>query len=66
MFHIRLGVGVGACGRGWGHVTRARGIWQGGRDMWQDVEAYGRGDGMWQGVGSCGRVWGHIAGGWGM
>ena len=34
--------------------------------MWQDVGAYGRGDGMWQGVGSCGRMWGHIAGGWGM
>ena len=49
--------GVGAYSRGLGHVTRARGIWQG--EGWGHVAG---GVGMWQGVGSCGRVLGHVAG----
>ena len=44
--------GVGACGMGLGHVTRAMGIWQG-RD----------GD-IWQGLGTCSRGWGHVVGVW--
>ena len=47
---------MGACGRVWGQVTGAGGMWQRlgaygrerGEDMWQ---GYG---GMWQGVLACG------------
>ena len=53
--------GVVVCGRGWVHVTRAMGIWQG--EGWGHVA--GAGD-MWQGLGTCGRGWGHVARGWGM
>ena len=50
---------VGACGRGWGHLTRARGILQGegmgtcGRGLGHVAVggACGRGGGMWQGWG---------------
>ena len=46
-----------ACGRGWGHVTRAMAIWQGDRweyvagagDMWQGVGHVTRARGIWQG-----------------
>ena len=31
---------VGTCGRVWGHVAGCGGMWQG-------VEVYGRGGGMW-------------------
>ena len=59
--------GVGAYSRGLGHVTRARGIWQGAG--WGHVAGAGicgRVWGLWQGVVACGRVWAHVAGCWGM
>ena len=51
--------GCRSCGRGWRHVTRARGIWQGeglghvagAEDMWQERGHVAGGGGMWQGVG---------------
>ena len=49
-------VGIGAYNRGWGYVTRARGIWE----VWTHMAGWGHvagGGGMWQGVGSCGRGW---------
>ena len=67
---------MGTCGRGWGHVTRARAYGRGcGRNMSQGLGSCGRGwehvagyGGMWQGVGACGRGSGlwhghrHVAG----
>ena len=48
--------GVGSCGRGWRHVTRARCIWQG--QGWGHVA----GKGAFGRVVACGRVWGHMPG----
>ena len=46
--------GVGANGRGWAYVTRARGIWQ--EEGWGHVAVAWD---IWQGVGACHKGSGH-------
>ena len=61
-------MGLGACGRVWGHVA---GVVAGCGGMWLEYlvggQAWGGtcggGSGMWYGVRACGRVLGNVAGG---
>ena len=45
--------GCGLMWQGWGHVMRARAIWQG--EGWEHVARVGD---MWQAMGSCDSWWG--------